>query len=520
MDNNRNKLDKKIRVRFAPSPTGYLHIGGARTAIFNWLFARKMNGTFILRIEDTDEVRSTTESVDAIIKSLTWLGIDWDEGVEIVSGYNELIFESQNRDNTIPYKGEYGPYFQMERYKKGIYKKYIDKLLEEGKVYYCYCTPEEIEDLRQKQKISKNEVRLDDRCRDLNEEQRKELQNKIQNPVIRFKMPKEDKTIVNDVIRGKVEFENVLLDDFIIVKSSGGPTYNFACVIDDHLMGITHVIRGDDHLSNTPKQIQLYNALGWQPPQFAHLSMILGPDRTKLSKRHGYTSVLEYKTNGFLPEAIFNYLVLLGWSTEDSQQIFTKDEIIEKFSLERCAKNPAIFDQKKIIWMNGEYIRKMSIDNLYTKFLNWLSETGQRELLDKIKNKEELVKKVIKLEQDKIKLLSDIPKRIDFFLKNDLEYNDYDPEDIDKVLRKPNVDKILKEIVKIYQQINEFTATELEAKTRIYADTNGLKTSDIFHPIRVAVSGRTVGPGLFEMLELLGKETVIRRINFSLEKFC
>src|SRR6185436_12655980 len=341
------------RVRFAPSPTGFLHIGGARTALFNYLFARRHKGVFILRIEDTDEVRSTRDSVDAILESMAWLGLAWDEGP---------VFEPGLTGEDWKEKGGFTPYFQMRRVEH--YKKFISQLLDKEQAYPCFCTPEELDAMRRQAQLEKRPPRYDGRCRHLNDAQRKAAEAKGRKASIRFKMPEGGATVVRDLIRGEVSFENKLLQDFVIQKTAGGPTYNFACVVDDHLMEISHVIRGDEHLPNTPSQLQLYNALGWKPPEFAHLSMILGPDGAKLSKRHGATSVLEYRTQGFLPETMRNYLALLGWATPDSQQLFEAEELIAKFDLAGCQKNPATFDPQKLLWMNGTNIRKMSPEKL------------------------------------------------------------------------------------------------------------------------------------------------------------
>ena len=480
--------NKKIRVRFAPSPTGHLHIGGARTALFNYLFAKKYNGTFILRIEDTDELRSTKESMQSIFESMRWLGLEWDEGA--VDEEKEI--------------GDYGPYIQSKREAIGIYKKYADMLVKNGYAYYCYCTQEELEEMRRKAQLEKRPPKYDGRCRNLTEKQKKEYENEGRKPVIRFKMLDTGITSWNDLIHGELKFENALLYDFIMIKASGYPTYNFACVIDDHLMEISHVIRGDDHISNTPLQINLYKALGWEIPYFAHLSMILGPDGSRLSKRHGATSISEYRRLGYLPQTMKNYLALLGWSTKDSQQIFEKGELEEKFSLEGCQKNPAIFDTVKLTWMNGEYIRKMTKEELYNAALPFIKEAINIEEtnLD--------IVEIVALEQEKYKLLSDIPKLIDFFFKEDFEY---DPQSVEKVLKKNNVLDILTKIKEVYKEIEDFKERIIEEKTREFAKNNGYKTSDVFHPIRVSISGRAQGPTLFKMIELLGKERVLKRID-------
>ena len=320
-------MTEEIRVRFAPSPTGFLHIGGARTALFNWLYARNIKGTFILRIEDTDRTRSTDEYIDAIIEGMKWLGLDWDEG----------------------------PFRQTDRF--DVYRSYVDKLLKEGKAYYCYCSAEELETRRKKAMAAGKAVKYDGRCRDL-----KEPVPGVA-PVVRFRMPQQGHTVVDDLIRGKVVFENEQLDDLIILRSDGTPTYNLTVVVDDVDMRITHVIRGDDHLNNTPKQIQFYQAFGYEVPKFAHLPMILGADKTRLSKRHGATSVMAYYEMGYLPEALVNYLVRLGWSYGD-QEVFSREELIKHFSFEHVGKAAAVFNPEKLLWLNSQYIMSSSPEKL------------------------------------------------------------------------------------------------------------------------------------------------------------
>ena len=484
----------KTRVRFAPSPTGYLHIGGLRTALFNYLFAKKTGGTFILRIEDTDEERSTQESVKAIFEGLSWSGLKWDEG--------------PFQDGT--FKGDHPPYFQAERADQGLYKKYIDYLLEKGLAYKCYCTPEELEEMRAQAAKEHRPPRYPGKCRNLTKEQQAELEAQGKKYVIRFKMPTEGETVFNDLIRGEVRFANKDLYDLVIQKTSGYPTYNFACVIDDHLMGMTHVIRGDDHISNTPAQIQIYKALGWEHPIMAHLSMIHGPDGTKLSKRHGDTSVLEYKKQGFLPQALINYLALLGWSTSDSQQIFAKGELEQKFDIAGCQKSPAVFDTVKLTWMNGDYIRQLTPKELYDAAKPFIDEAGIAKGID-----EETLTKVILLEQEKYKTLKEIPGLIEFFF-NPVKY---DEEAINKVFKTPTAKQAVELMIKSYGEAPNFDAATLETIARAKAKENGLKAGQVFHPLRVAVSGRTNGPTLFKMLEYLGKDLVLQRLQDVL-KYC
>jgi nondiscriminating glutamyl-tRNA synthetase len=486
-----------VRVRFAPSPTGFLHIGGARTALFNWLFARHTGGTFILRVEDTDEVRSTRESVQAIFDGMKWLGLDWDEG-------------PVSAEDPKAQKGDAGPYFQMQRL--DVYKRSVDKLVAEGKAYPCYCTPEEVEKMRERAMLLKRPPKYDGTCRALTPSQRDARAAEGRKFSVRFKTPLEGATEFNDVVRGPMRFENSLLEDFVIQKTSGVPTYNFACVADDEAMKISHVVRGDDHLSNTPRQVLLYQALGWTPPVFAHLSMILGSDGSRLSKRHGATSVQEYEQAGYLPEALLNYLALLGWSTEDSQQLFTQPDLVQKFTLERCGKSPAIFDTNKLVWMNGEYVRAMPLKTLLDRAMPFIRRAGF--LAGKEEERRGEMEAALALEHEKVKLLADVPRLIDFFFK-DVEY---DAASVEKVLKKPDAPEVLKDVAKDFETLEPFTAASTEEACKAVAARRGIKNAPVFHPVRVAVSGRTQGPSLFHMLEVLGRDRVLARIRQTLEK--
>ena len=483
-----------VRVRFAPSPTGFLHVGGARTALFNWLFARNHGGKFILRIEDTDEVRSTQESVGAILSGMTWLGLDWDEGPD-PSGEGE--------------KGPFGPYSQMSR--QDLYRNYAHDLVSQGKAYPCFCSPQELESMRTKALLAKQNPGYDGRCRDLKDARRKELESQGRKPVIRLKTPVEGATRFEDIVRGPVTFDNALQDDFVLLKASGVPTYNFAVVVDDYLMKISHAIRGDDHLSNTPKQLLLYDALGWgdfaKGLKWAHLSMILGPDGSRLSKRHGATSVEEYRSLGYLPEALLNYLALLGWSTEDSQQLFGKDELIKKFSLERCGKSAATFDPQKVLWMNGEYIRQADPVRLAELAMPYLKEAG-------LSGDKKLAAQCVKLEQEKFKLLTDVPKRLDFLLSDKYAI---DQAAVDKAFGKPGVPDLLKGLMEKLRNAPSFASAGLEKLFRDYAAEKAVKTSPLFHSARAATSGRMEGPSLFHYLELLGKEKTLARMESALK---
>ncbi|MGI6595289.1 MAG: glutamate--tRNA ligase [Candidatus Ratteibacteria bacterium] len=472
-----------VRLRFAPSPTGYLHIGNVRTALFNYLFAKKNNGKFILRIEDTDIERSQKEYETALIEDLLWMGLDWDEG---------------------PDKGgEFGPYRQMDRLT--TYQNLAKKLLDDGKAYNCYCSREEIE--ARNISAGKNAYAgYDNKCRALTDAEIKTYQAEGRKPVLRFIVPEKNVT-VNDIIRGQVVFESQHLPDFVIMKSDGLPTFHFAVVVDDFLMKITHVVRGEDHLSNTPKHILLFEALNAPIPQFAHMSMTLGPDRTRLSKRHGATSVRAYREAGYLSEAFFNYISLLGWGTTDSQDVFSKQELIEAFSLERCQKSSAIFDPEKLLWMNGYYIRRSSPAKLLELSLPFLRDA--KLIGDTLSDENrKYLEKTLTLEQEKIKLLKDIPYLIEFFIKDPV----YEETAVTKYLTERGRE-VLAKLFTVLETHNEWTIPSLEDTVRTFCADKGYKPSEVFHPLRVAVSGKTTGPGLFEMLEHLGKKRVTERIK-------
>jgi glutamyl-tRNA synthetase len=472
-----------IRVRFAPSPTGYLHIGNARTALYNYLFARKSGGSFILRIEDTDAERSAKEYETALLEDLRWFGLEWDEGPDV--------------------GGDFGPYRQMDRL--DTYKQLAERLLREGKAYRCYCTKEEIE-ARNKQAGKNVSAGYDNRCRDLTEDEVARYEAEGRRPVLRFKV--QDKTVkVDDLIRGGVVFEGEHIPDFVIMKSDGLPTFHFAVVVDDYLMKITHVIRGEDHLSNTPKHIMLFEALGAPIPQFAHMSMTLGPDKTRLSKRHGATSVRAYREEGYLPEAFFNYISLLGWGTTESQDIFSKEELIQAFSIERCQKSSAVFDPNKLLWMNGHYIRQTTPKRILELSIPFLEKSGI--VKDKLAGDDfAYLEKAVALEQEKIKLLKDVPYHVGFFVREP----EYEEKAVSKYLTQDGK-KVLSEVLAVLEGSKDWTVVSLEETIRRFCEGKGYKVGDVFHPVRVAVSGKTKGPGLFEMLEHLGREKVIERIK-------
>lgn len=457
-------------MRFAPSPTGHLHIGGARTAIFNWLFARHNKGRFVLRIEDTDRTRSTDEAIEEILEALSWLGLDWDEG----------------------------PYRQTER--MDIYRKEAERLVAEGKAYYCYCTPEELEKIREESREKFGIPKYDGRCRN-----RTEPREGVK-PVIRFKANLEGETVFNDLIKGEIRYPNSQLDDFIIVRSDGTPTYNFVVVVDDALMGITHVIRGDDHLNNTPKQIQLYQALGYEIPAFAHVPMILGPDKAKLSKRHGATSVLAYRDEGYLPEALFNFLVRLGWSHGD-REIFSKEELIELFTLEGVGKSPAVFNPDKLLWLNHHYIKTYPVDRLAELLKEFLVKEGIVEDASSIDD--DWLKEVVVAFRERSKTLKEMAHSCAFLFKAPEEY---DPRGVKKFFKKEVAD-YLDAVASELERLDEFTPEGIEEAFKKVLDELGIKLKAVAQPVRIAITGRTVSPGLHEIIYLVGKEESVRRIR-------
>lgn len=480
-------MSDKVRVRFAPSPTGNLHIGGARTALFNYLYARHNNGTFVLRIEDTDTERSTEESAKQIVRALKWLKLDWDEGPE--KG------------------GDYGPYYQSERLE--LYKKAAEKLIQEGKAYYCYCTPEELDEKRKKAQKEGKAPRYDGRCRNLTPEQKKKFEDEGRKPTIRLKVPQTGQTIVEDLIRGNVVFENETLDDFIMVKSNGMPTYNFACIVDDTAMKLNCIIRAEEHLSNTPKQILMYEALGYKVPKFAHVPMILAPDRSKLSKRHGATSVEEFKEQGYLPEALVNYLTLLGWSPLGNEEIFDLETAAKQFTLDRVNKTAAVYDIKKLTWINGQYIRDLDLDYITSELIPFMIDQGIIKEEEK-EEKYDYIKSIVDISRDRAKTLVELAKQLAFFFK---EIDEYEEKGVKKHFSKDNAIELLEKGADVLEKLEEFNHDTTEKAFRDLTKSMGLKAAQLIHPTRLAITGRTIGPGLFDIIVLLGKEKTVMRMR-------
>ena len=455
-----------VRLRFAPSPTGYLHVGGARTALFNWLLARKQGGKFVLRIEDTDVARSTRESVDAILQGMEWLGLDWDEG----------------------------PFYQSERFP--VYREFVEKLLAEGKAYKCFCTPEELEERREQAMREGRKPKYDGTCRNRTEE----LPDRPY--TVRFKAPHEGVTAFDDLIKGRIAFNNEELDDLIIQRSDGTPTYNFVVVIDDATMGITTVIRGDDHVNNTPRQILLYEALGYPVPRFAHVPMILGADKTRLSKRHGATSVMAYRDMGFLPEAMVNYLVRLGWSHGD-QEIFSRDELIEKFSIEAVGKSAGVFNPDKLLWLNHHYIKESPPERLAGLLVPFLKERGVDPAAGPA------LPLVVKTLQERSRTLVEMADGALFYYRREFAYE----EQAAAKHLVPEAAPLLEALAGKLETLADFSQTGIEALFKEFIAEKGVKLGQVGPAVRVALCGGTASPGIYEVVEALGREETVARLR-------
>ncbi len=489
---------EKVRTRFAPSPTGWLHLGNARTAIFNYLFARHSGGELVLRIEDTDRERSKKEYEEAIIEDLKWLGIEWDEG---------------------PDKGgPHAPYRQSERFE--IYKKYVDELLEKGYAYRCFCTPEELEAEREKARKEGRPYRYSGKCRNLTPQQVEEYIKQGKPYVIRFRVPDGREVVFNDLVKGEVRINVDDFGDFVIVRSDGSPVYNFVVVVDDALMGITHVIRGEDHLSNTPKQILIYEALGFPVPKFAHLPIILGEDRSKLSKRHGAVSVRQYRFDGYLPEALLNFLSLLGWYPRDGKEILSKEELIERFDISDIHNAPAVFNREKLYWMNGVYIREvLDLDDLTNRVLDYLKTYGEH--LDEedkpvaeiiLSKPREFVKEVVSRVRDSFFTLKEFPKRAKPFFVEEFELSPDAKKHIEKV-----TPEVAKNIVSTFLEelggVETLGGEDFKKLAKVVAKKLKLKPGVVFKTLRVALTGETQGVSLDLLVDVIGKEGVNRRLE-------
>ncbi|HNR40149.1 MAG TPA: glutamate--tRNA ligase [Acidobacteriota bacterium] len=479
-----------VRVRFAPSPTGNLHVGSARTAIFNWLFARHHGGTFVLRIEDTDQERNRPEYTRSILDGMRWLGLDWDEGPEA--------------------GGDHGPYFQSERLP--LYREALARLRREGRAYPCFCSPERLETVRQEQLAAKANPRYDGTCRSLSAAEAQARIDAGERYALRIRIEHDEPVTWEDRGKGTITFAPEMLDDLVIAKSDGFPTYNFAVVVDDVGMAITHVIRGEDHISNTPKQILIYRALGAALPEFAHIPMILGADRSKMSKRHGATSVVEYEKAGFLAEAFFNFMTLLGWSPpDDSREIYSQRELVDLFTLERVVAHGAIFDAEKLKWMNLQYIKALSPDDLYRRSVPFLEAipgfpgpygpAALRELAG--------------LFRERMNTLAEITRHAEYFFQ---EPEAYDEKGLKNALKTPDLPAVVEALAARLAAVDPFVHDPIEAAVRAVAEGRGIGAGKVIHPARLALSGRTEGPGLFELMAVLGRECCVARLRAFLDR--
>ncbi len=483
----KDKDKQEVRVRYAPSPTGYPHVGNIRTALFNWLFARHHKGSFIVRIEDTDTARTVEGAVDAILEGLRWLGMDWDEGPDI--------------------SGDYAPYFQSQRL--NLYKEAAKRLIEQGDAYYCYCTPERLEEMRAEQIRLKQPPGYDRHCRDKSATGSVLKVMSGLKRVVRFRTPLEKQITFTDIVRSDVTFESSCIDDFVLLKSDGYPTYHLASVVDDHNMGISHVLRAEEWLSSTPRHLMLYDALGYKPPQFAHLPMLLGKDRSKLSKRHGAVSITDYKDQGYLPEAMLNFLSLLGWSLDDKTEIMSIQEIINNFSLKRVNQTAAIFNSEKLDWMNGVYIRNLNPEDFTRVSMPYL----ERDLPPDIERplSAEYVSRITPLIHERVKRLDEVAGLTDFFFAEELEYQ---PELL--IVKKMNRDLSLNALETAYlklKRMHQFDEEAIEGVLRPLAEELELKVGQLFGTLRVAITGRAVAPPLFQTMAVLGQKRCVRRVK-------
>ena len=479
-----------VRVRYAPSPTGEPHVGNIRSALFNWLYARHAGGSFIVRIEDTDQSRLVPGAMDAILDALSWLGLDWDEG--------------PGKD------GAYGPYVQSERLP--LYQEHAERLVAEDKAYLCYCSEERIDHVRREKQAKGDRSGYDRRCRDPIEAEKAKAENL--NPVVRFKTPLEGSSTVDDFVRGPVTFDVSLLDDFVLLKSDGFPTYHLANVVDDHAMEITHVMRAEEWLPSAPRHQMLYEALGYDMPHLVHLPIILGPDRAKLSKRHGATSVLQFRDDGYLPDAMLNFLALLGWSLDETSELFTRDELIEHFTLERILSSSAVFNHEKLDWFNGVYIRRMGDAELADAITPWIdSEAGGLPASARPVDRAYL-SSIVPLERERLKKLSDAPEMLSFFFQERLAYDA--AALVQKGMDAEGTRAALEQAIATAESVGDWSVAPLESAYRALAPDLGVKTGQLFGTIRVAVTGRTAAPPLFDTLAVLGKDRCLTRMRAAL----
>lgn len=485
-------MTKPVRVRFAPSPTGRPHVGNIRTAIFNYLMAQHFKGSLILRIEDTDMARKVEGAVEYMMDALKWIGITWDEGPDV--------------------GGDYGPYYQSQRLH--LYQEAAERLIARGDAYPCYCSPERLDAMRKEQQANKQPPGYDRTCRDLTPEERAQKEAEGIKPVIRFRIPDDETTVFTDLIYGEVKIENSTLNDFVMLKSDDYPTYHLANVVDDHAMEISHVIRAEEWISSTAYHILLYRALGYEPPEYVHHPLIVGPDRAKLSKRHGSVSMLEYRDAGYLPETMLNFLSLIGWSLDDKTELMSKQELIDYFSLDRIGKTGAVFNREKLDWMNGVYIRGLTVEDFSDRAMPFL----EKSLPDSVKRplSSDYVRQVMPLIQERAKTLAEVPELVEYFFTDELDY------ETDLLIGKKMTAELtvlaLEKSLPELEALASFDEDSLETMLRPLAEKLEMKTGQLFGALRTAVTGRTATPPLFQTMAVLGRETCLKRIEAALSK--
>ncbi len=489
-----------VRVRFAPSPTGYVHVGGLRTALYNYLFAKQKGGEYLLRIEDTDRTRYVEGAVEGIIEAMEWAGVVHDEG---------LILD----EDKLVEKGESGPYVQSQRL--DIYKKYIKELIEDGHAYYCFCSKERLEEVREKQKAEGLTPKYDRHCRDISIKEANERIEKGEDYVVRLKLPDNREISFDDVVKGIVTMNTDDLDDQVLIKTDGFPTYHFAVVVDDHQMGITHIIRGEEWLASTPKHILLYEAFGWKDPKYVHLPNILNKDKKKLSKRHGDVAVQDFRKKGYLPEALINYIALLGWNPEDNEEVMSIDEMIEKFSLERVSKSGGVFDVDKLNWFNSHYIKIGDLDRLTKLAIPYLIESG---LVEKgnVDAKFDWVKRIVKTAQERIEYLAQISDYAKGFFGEEVKLEGEDVKEVLKNEQVPRLLNIFKEKVNSAEEVND----EFGKKVfKMIQKESGIKGKNLYMPIRAALTGQLHGPDIDQVIVILGRENIVKRVEYVEKNF-
>ncbi|MCK5763108.1 MAG: glutamate--tRNA ligase [Clostridiales bacterium] len=488
-----------VRVRFAPSPTGFVHIGSLRTALYNYLYAKKNNGKYIIRVEDTDRTRLVEDAIEGMIRSMEWAGVVHDEGPFLENDH-------------IVQRGEYGSYIQSERL--DTYKKYVDELIDSGHAYYCFCTKERLDDLRENQRANGKTSRYDGYCRNIDIEEAKKRVESGEEHVVRLKLPENRDIVFEDLVRGKVTFNTADLDDQVLIKTDGYPTYHFAVIVDDHLMEISHIIRGEEWLSSTPKHVYLYEAFGWEAPKYVHLPNILNSEKKKLSKRHGDVAVEDFNRKGYLPEALINYIALLGWSPDEEREIFSMEELIEHFSIERVSKSGGVFDVDKLNWMSNHYIKEADDDRLTELAMRYLLGSG---IIDdeEITEKYEWIKSIVSLVKEKLDYMMQITPYVQEFLTEEVVVEE---EEAKEIIKMDHVKNLLTEFKARLNDLELFEAAEVKKVIKSLQKDLGIKGKDLFMPIRVGVTGTVHGSDLVKTIEILGKDKSVKRLNSIIDK--